>query len=94
MLRRTFIAGLMGTTAALTACENKGGAAKSASTVPQTVTIASISYPFKGKQTYNGLTQVVRSTQSLTVIDSTVRTSSACGTTAGLLLISRWHPFN
>lgn len=59
MLRRTFIAGLTGTAAALTACENNGGAGKPASTLPQTVTIASISYPYQGKQTYNGLTQVV-----------------------------------
>jgi sulfonate transport system substrate-binding protein len=49
----------MGTAAALTACENKGGAARTASALPQTVTIASISYPYQGKQTYNGLTQVV-----------------------------------
>lgn len=60
MLRRTFIAGLVGgTAAALGACENTAEAGKTASASSRTVTIASISYPYKGQQTYNGLTQVV-----------------------------------
>ncbi|BBF81557.1 ABC transporter substrate-binding protein [Asticcacaulis excentricus] len=62
MLRRTLIAGLMGSSAAaLGACGNRAGdrAATKSTALPATVTIAAISYPYQGKQTYNGLTQVV-----------------------------------
>ncbi|WKL56739.1 ABC transporter substrate-binding protein [Asticcacaulis sp. ZE23SCel15] len=56
--RRTLLTGLIGITAALAACGEKPASAPAAK-LPETVTIAAISYTYQGKPTFNGLSQVV-----------------------------------